>query len=261
MALGVVLVGVLGLLVALFIFRDLPGEQSVDEALEEFRGDGADDRGPDDGLPPAGVYRSTGEGEAALASLGLSQQDGPEVPITVTHEGDGCWSLEMSLNEDHRQINHLCLQDDGTIVEMTGETEQRWDLGAVDQTNHTEFICDPPAVVVDPSAEPGDSWPQACTGTNTGVEGSTRSAGPYTYVGEEQLEVGGEAVATYHYRQERTISGSQEGDQVVDHWYTVDSGLLVREERRSEVSSDSPVGAIAYTEEGSWQLTSLEPET
>jgi hypothetical protein len=253
--------GGLAVLLVLFLTRDEPGEQSVDEAVEEFRGEEGEDGGDSLDRPAAGVYAAEGEGEAALSPLGISQQDGPDVPITVRHEPEGCWSLEISLNEDHRQINHLCPDADGRLVEAHSETEQRWDLGAMSLDNVTEFVCDPPAVVVDPSAQPGDAWEQRCEGTSTGVSGATTSAGPYRFEGEEDLEVADVTVTTRRYRQERTITGSQDGTQVVHHWYDAASGLLVREERSSEVGSDSPVGTITYTEEGWWQLTSLEPRT
>lgn len=251
-----------GGLALLFVARDQPGEQSLDEAVEEFRGGGAAEQSSSDGRPAAGVYLAEGEGEASLASFGLSQQDGPEIPITVVHDADeACWSLEMSLNQEHRQTNHFCRTDEGAVVEVRSSTEQQWDLGAFVQDNLTEFACEPPLVVDDPDANPGDSWPLSCSGTNSGIPGSTTSTGRSSFVGEDELEVGGQAVATHHHRQERTLSGSQTGDQVVEHWYAVDTGLLVREERRSEVGSDSPVGTVTYTEDGWWQLTSLRPRT
>jgi hypothetical protein len=245
----------------LFTLRDRPDEQSVDDAVEEFRGDEGTAQVPGSDRPEAGVYSAEGDGSSALGLLGLTQSDGPSIPITVVHEDDGCWSLEMALNEAHRQVNRLCRLEDGSIVEPTSETEQEWDLGATTQDNHTTFSCDEPATVDDPDAEPGDRWPLRCTGTNSGVPGETISEGPTTFVGEEVLEVDGDLVTTRHLRQQRTITGSQEGDQVIDHWYAADTGLLVREERRSEVASDSPVGSISYAEEGWWQLTSLSPRT
>lgn len=261
--LGVLVLAVVGG-VLLFVTRDQPGEHSVDDALEEFRGDGGPD-GDDDlahTRPAPGVYPAEGEGEAALGLLGLTQSDGPSIPVTVAHESDGCWSVAIALNQAHRQVNRLCRDDDdGAILDAGGETQQAWDLGAVTQDNRTEFGCEEPAVVDDPDAEPGASWTLTCTGTNTGIDGATTSSGPTTFVGVEGLDVGGEQVQTRHLRQERTLTGAQEGEQVVDHWYAVDTGMLVREERRSAVTSQSPVGAISYTEEGWWQLTSLEPRT
>jgi hypothetical protein len=260
---GVLLLVVVVGVGVLFATRDQPDEQSVDDAVDEFRDDDADGQGPasSDARPDPGVYSAEGEGSAALGLLGLTQTDGPSIPITVVHEGSGCWSVEMALNEAHRQVNHLCRAEDGSIVEASSETEQQWDLGAATQDNRTSFTCEEPATVDDPAVAPGDTWELTCTGTNSGVEGTTTSVGPTTFVGEEVLDVDGESVATRHVRQERTITGSQEGDQQVDHWYAVDTGMLVREERRSDVASDSPVGSISYAEQGWWQLTSLEPRT
>lgn len=260
-AAALVLVLAAGGVITLYVVRDRPGEQSVDDMLDEFRDGGDDgDGGSAEDRPPAGVYEAEGEGEATLSLLGLAQQDGPSIPITVTHDEPGCWSVLIDLNDAHRQTNRYCRTDDGRVVEGHSETDQEWDLGAVTQENHTEFTCEPDTLRLDPDAEPGQTWPHRCTGENTGVSGTTTSEGTYTYVGEDELEVDGEAVAVEHYRQQRTISGAQEGEQTVDHWYTPD-GLLVREERTSQVRSDSPIGAITYADDGWWQLISLTPRT
>jgi hypothetical protein len=66
-------------------------------------------------------------------------------------------------------------------------------------------------------------------------------------------------VDVHHYRQERTLTGAQEGVDLVDIWLAAESGLPVRMGRDVEVETDSPVGAITYTESGQWELTALTP--
>ena len=93
------------------------------------------------------------------------------------------------------------------------------------------------------------------------MSGVTRTDGSYTFVGEERLLIGSEEVSTYHYRQARTITGAQTGEQEVELWTEVDNGLPVRSERSFRVDSSSPVGTITYTESGWWQLSSRRPTT
>jgi hypothetical protein len=72
------------------------------------------------------------------------------------------------------------------------------------------------------------------------------------------LTVDGVAVDAWHFRQDRTITGAQEGGKTAEMWFRED-GLLLRSERDIEVRSPSPVGDITYTETGSVELTGLEP--
>jgi len=111
----------------------------------------------------------------------------------------------------------------------------------------------PPA----PPAE-GTTTEQSCSGTNSALEGETTSSGPSLYVGPATITVDGEDVQTMHFQSERSLTGSQEGQEHTEAWFR-DDGLLVRYQRDIEVRTDSPVGAITYTETGSFQLSRLEP--
>jgi hypothetical protein len=240
----------------LFATREDPEAKDLGEAVDEFR-PSEDDAAAG---PEPGVYEAAGEGREAISFPPVSQRDGEVVPVTVEPVAEGCWTVTVDYNEAHRQDWTFC-PDDGAVVDRGGQTYQRWDFGATKVENTSTFTCDPPAVMIDPDADPGDSWPQSCTGTNTQADGESTSAGPHAFVDVEALEIGGDAVQTRHYRQERTISGAQAGTDVVHFWFAVDDHLPVRMEREVRIDSDSPVGTVTYTEEGSWQLTSLVPAT
>jgi hypothetical protein len=255
---GLAVTVVLGVaaLVGLFLLREDPGAKDVDQAIDEFRSTSAT-AGSGGPRPAAGVYRSSAEGDAELSFPPIDQVDGDVVPLTLEHLADGCWRITVDFNEWHSQSWDHCVVD-GRILERGGQTVQRWDVGAATLDNTSTFTCDPPIVLVDPTATPGASWPQSCAGTNSAIAGTTTSAGPYTYVGPDELEIGGQPVEVHHYVQERAITGSQEGRNIVDYWFAED-GLPVRMERTVDVATDSPVGAITYRESGWWELTSLEP--
>jgi len=72
--------------------------------------------------------------------------------------------------------------------------------------------------------------------------------------------VGDVRVPAYHFRQERTLTGSQTGSQTTDQWFARETGLPLRNERKVTVHANTVVGSITYTETGRFQLTSLQPQ-
>ena len=78
-------------------------------------------------------------------------------------------------------------------------------------------------------------------------------------VGPEVLDVDGTSVPTFHYREDDVLTGAQRGTTRTDFWYSVDSFLLVAMDRSIDLRTDSPVGTVTYTEDGSWRLASLTP--
>jgi hypothetical protein len=252
-------VAAIAIVVAVFVLREDPGAKPVDEAIEEFRTDEDSSSANVDAslTPPAGVYTATGEGQESLSFPPISQTDGAVMPATVTHHPDGCWTFTLDYNEAHTQTWRYCIDESNrTLVEQGGQTFQRWDLGALTVENTSTFVCDPPAFAFDPDAIPATEWNQRCEGTNSQTAGVTVSVGPYVFLEAETLTVGGDDIATHHYRQTRTLSGAQTGTQTAEIWIAVDDGLPLRIERAVELDSSSPVGTITYTENGWWQLTS-----
>ncbi len=252
---------VLGGLVAgwlLLLNRDTR-PKTVEEAVEEFRAEGGTTEGEDVALrPSAGVYRYEGSGSERIDIPPASHSQGPEIPATVTHEDDGCWTFEIAFSVDHWQDYSYCSRD-GELLELGGRTFQRWDFVATTVDSLTTFECDPPEVMLRPDLEPGDTWEQSCEGEGDRVDGVTVSAGPIEYLGEETLVVGDESVRAHHLRRMREISGAQSGEDVVDFWFAVDDGLPLRNERTITVRSGSPIGTVTFTEEGEFMLTSLTP--
>ena len=55
----------------------------------------------------------------------------------------------------------------------------------------------------------------------------------------------------------RNLGGAQSGTEEVDTWFDASTGLPVRNSRLITVRSDTVLGAITYTEEGSFTLASL----
>jgi hypothetical protein len=255
--LGVVLLGAVALVV--LWRRSGAHEASTEGARERFRASSSTLAPRARVLrPPAGVYLYRGSGTEQLSLPPKSQHQGPAMPATVTHRADGCWTFRIDYNSAHWQTWRYCPRDGG-LVEMGGETFERWDFVFTTYDSTSTFTCEPPAVTIRASMKPGDRWQQRCTGTSSGTEGVGTTSGPYTFVGEEALAVGTTSVAAYHFRQERTMGGSQTGTQRADLWFAVKDGMPLKNVREQTVRTDTVVGTSTYTERGTFELTSLTP--
>ena len=259
-ALGIAVVVAVGVVGVLFATREDPGAKSVEEAIEELASDTTQPGGAMLAGPAPGVYPAEGEGREAISTPPVAQTDGVVIPVSVERVEGDCWRVTVDYNEAHWQDWRFC-PDGDVVVDEGGTTYQRWDFGALTVENETVFVCDPPPLMIDPAAEPGASWDQTCVGTSSQVSGEATSSGPYRFEGRDELTVAGQVVPVRHYRQERTLSGAQSGSTVLDVWFAEADGLPVRMAREVAIDSSSPVGTVAYTESGWWQLTTLTPAT
>lgn len=248
-------------LVSLFVFRDNPGAKSLDDALQAFRnGDtsAVESLGAVVTRPPAGVYRADASGKASISFPPTSQSYGASAPITVTHQGDNCWTTTVDFNTAFQQRWDYCI-DNGVLTEHGNHTVTGWDLGATSITNVSEFICTPPGAIIKSGERRDEVSTYSCTGTSDNIDGTTDSAVTFESLGTASLEIDAVALPTFHYRESDTLSGPQRGTTTIDYWYSVQSMLLVRMERHINLRTESPVGEVTYKEDGEWQLSSLTP--
>lgn len=232
-------------------------EVAVSDRIEGYREQAGSDQ-PSEFLRPAtGVYTFEASGNEELSVLGTTQRWGPTMPATVTRDGR-CWTLRIDFSTNHWSENRYC-PSGGRLLSPGNLGYQGFDFGPTVIGETSEFTCDPPTEVIRVAAEPGDSWDAACDGTSESGTTSVTSAGTNTFVGIEELTVGGQVVATLHYREERTLSGSQDGRGTTHNWYAVTDGMLVRSRRTNRVTSPSPVGDVVYVERGAFTLTDLRP--
>ena len=209
-------------------------------------------------VPATGVYRYQGTGTEHLDKPPRTQPQGPDIPGTVTGLGDGCWRLRVDYSNNHWQSWDYC--STGTaLTETAGAFHQRIDLGPVSVDTSSTYVCDPPADAIRPTQTAGDRWRQACRGRSTASDGDVASAGPYTFVGEEPIDIGRREVVTLHYHRVRTLTGGQRGTEEVDTWFDATTGLPVRNSRVITVHSDSVFGSVTYTERGTFTLVSSTP--
>ena len=209
--------------------------------------------------PAAGVYAYRGTGTEQLSVPPKNQAQGPEMPATVTHRRDGCWTFRMDYSSQHWQTWIYC-PSAGGLVELGGQTFERWDFVFTKYDSTSTFTCAPASVAIRGSMHAGDQWQQRCRGTSSGTKGAATTTGPYTFLGDDTVDVGGTRVPAYHFRQVRTLSGSQTGNQTAELWFAKSDGLPLRNVRDATVRTDTVVGTSTYTEHGSFRLLSLRPQ-
>lgn len=208
--------------------------------------------------PQQGVYLYRGGGTDRLDKPPMEQAEGPQMPATVAHRPDGCWTFRIDYSTNHWQTWIYCPRSDGGLDEKGGQSYQRWELGAFSIESTSDFDC-ADAVTIRSHQQPGDSWNQTCTGRSTSTDGTAVSSGPLTFVGSEQLSIGGEEVDAFHYRRERSMTGAQEGDERAEVWFAADTGMPLRNDRTIQASTSTVIGRVTYSEVANFELTSTTP--
>lgn len=256
---GVVLV--VGAATAWLLFGgDDPRPVTVEEARERTEGSTVSTAPEGEfGPPPAGVYLYEGEGSEDTSFPPLTESQGPTMPATITPDGSGCWRFRIDYNSHHWQDWRYCADPSG-IVSTGGTTFARREFGTFAANNTSTFTCSKNETMLWAGMQVDEFREGTCTGTSDLMDGSTTSSSRTTYVGDEDIDVGGETVRARHLRYDNEISGSQEGSERSDWWVDPLTMLPIRFER--DLSVDTKLGTlrIAYTEVTSFELTSLTPE-
>ena len=248
-------------LISLFVFRDNPGAKSLDDALQAFRdGDTSaiESLGAVVVRPPTGVYRADASGKASISFPPTSQSYGASAPVTVTHQGENCWSTTVDFNTAFQQRWNYCI-DNGVLTEHSNYTTTGWDLGATSITNISQFDCSPPGEIIKTGERRDEVSTYNCVGTSDSISGTTNSVVTFESLGTAALTIDAMTVPAFHYRESDVLSGPQRGTTTIDYWYSVENMLLLRMERQINLRTDSPVGEVTYKEDGEWQLSSLTP--
>ena len=261
LGLSLVVVAGVAVVVVAYLLRTPPAPQTVDSALDEFRKTSTSSPGADGFIRPAeGVYEARGSGREEISAPPNAQEDGATMPVTVSSLDDGCWGWRIDYNVAHWHEFDFC--PDGADLLLTAQRNfQAWNFGVSGVENFGDYTCEPPAPIVAADAEAGDVFNHHCTGTNTAVPGLGVSDGPSEIVGFETLTIGGEKVSAIRQKRRTTLSGAQRGQVDEEWWYEEKTGLPLKSIRRYRLETDSLIGAIAYSEDGSWELASVEPRT
>ena len=245
-----------------YLFRSHPGAKSVDSAVDELRSSTSlEGSGTASFARPAvGVYQAAGEGSEHISTPPNSQDDGAVMPITVRYLPDGCWTWHIDYNSAHWHEFDFCPKGNELLL-VAQRNYQAWDFGAMKIDNTGTYTCEPAAPIVVEDPQPGERFEHHCSGDNTAAPGDSISAGPAIIVGTETLTIDGAEVPAVHQTRTQQMSGTQSGQVTEEWWFAPDTGLPLRAERHYKIDSPSVIGKVSYTEDGSWQLSSLVPRT
>ena len=201
--------------------------------------------------PPPGVYRYVTAGSESLSLLGATRRYPAETTRTVRH-GAGCsWSMRLALLAEHEEEHFVC--SSSTVLNVTGNTTKVSWFGFSSTVN---LVCDPPFREADRAAPPGTSTPFACR------QGAESTFGGTTTIGaEEAVTVGGVARRAWRVLVNGVFEGQTRGTVTVTLLIDTEDGLVLFEQRTSDLTQRSPVGDVAYRQQVSLTLSSVSPST
>lgn len=238
----IVLAGVVTWLVA---FRDTAEPVTVDEAVMSFRTE--TDPTPTGPSPiPEGVYVYSTKGfERTDALTGATHRYPRRSTITVVAMGCGV-SLTWRVLRGRSTEWIYCTSPEG--FDLAVQDERHTFFG---RTERTTYVCEDTPIRL--AVVPFDPWTVSCT------TGTTDETGSGEFVRTERLEIGGDPVLAERWRKTTSFDGSIRGTARHDLWFDPGTGVPVRVVMVSATANDSPVGEVAYEEEVTLQLRSLEP--
>jgi len=203
-------------------------------------------------LPADGVYVYDTSGFEETDALGGVRRDYPsQSTLTVQHTDCG-WTMRWQpLNERFDEWAACAEGAQRTMERYTTYHEfygkgQRDDFDCVQNGQRSQWL---PA-----AREPGTTWTWHCENETSAADSAA------SVVAIETIDVGGTVVEAVHVRYDNTLSGGNDGRQVLEFWCHPDTGLPVRMVQQIDVRGDSPFGKINYREEYTLELTSLEPQ-
>lgn len=254
-----VLVVLVGVAVVSYLLRSKPGARSLKTAGRAFQATTTTIPTPKAfALPPAGVYRASGSGYEHVALPPDTINDSSAMPVTVSYLANGCWRWHIDYNTAHWHEYDFCPRD-GRLLLTAQRNSLTVSLGLTSISNLAQFTCNPPSPIAVEQPRVGEVFAHKCTGTNTAVSGTSTASGPVTIVGVTTLDIGGTPVQAIEMTRRQKITGGQSGTLDEKWWFAASTGMPLAETRNYHLSTASPVGAISYTEIGSWRLDSMKP--
>lgn len=253
------LVVILALAAGSFVFRSQPGPRSISSAARAFAATTTTVPDPKAfALPPAGVYQASGSGFERIAVPSDTINDSAVMPVSVSYLPGGCWRWRLDFNTAHWHEYDFC-PTDGRLLLQSQKNSLTLNFGFVSISNLAQFTCSPPSPIVVESPRAGEVFPFRCTGSNSGVAGTTTVSGLVRVIGLRSLQVGARTVQSIEMNRQQTIAGGQSGTLNETWWFATTSGMPLAEARDYHLTTSSPIGNIAYVETGSWHLDSMVP--
>lgn len=204
--------------------------------------------------PPEGiyVYDVTGSDRVNTPFGSPQQPYGPTATLAVSYVGADCFEMSFSFRNEYSEMMRMCVIGLDYVQDL-GTRSQRFAVGSA----ATTVKCSPGDAYFTTAPSPALRV-HDCAGDNTDSRsgGSKfRVAGPYRFVGDENVDVKGVAVPTRHFKGDKGVSGAQNGSNVADWYFGAADGVLVRFVRKIDINFNSPIGQVKYLEEVTMTLS------
>ena len=196
------------------------------------------------GLPAPGVYRYQTTGGEKVSFLNYTRAYTAVTHRVVTRHGCGIREEQVFLVQ-HVEYYDRC---GGQLVGYGTDIAFWWTHGTQD------FACT------------GGSFDGAQVKAGEPVkwechDDDTRAAQTTENLGDEDVSVDGKSMPARHTRWTTVFDGATKGAAVVDDWFDVESGLVLRETRNIGLRVGSPfIGSIAYLDVSEYTLLSTTPD-
>lgn len=214
---------------------------------------GAEAAAPGLSRPPSGTYTYAATGGDSLAPFNFKATY-TTAKVTVEDDGEGCFKQTITLRDGYNETLNECVIG-SDIVHKTGVRSQSFPLVGTATTNQT---CDPGDVYFSLNRAPNQTWNHTCLGTSSDTKSggsSFTTAGSFRFVADETLTVMNAPVSVAHYRDERSVTGSQTGANTADWYFDTKTGVIVKLVRDVQIQYKSVIGTITYTETVTMTLT------
>jgi hypothetical protein len=241
--LGLAIAVVLGL--GLFMLAGTVWEGAVDraQAVSRFRAAGPAAAEPVPGLPEPGVYAYRTTGGERVSFLDYERAYTSTTYRIVTRQGCGVREEQYFLVQ-HVEYYDRC----GPRLASYGTDIAFWWTHGTQAFKCTGGSFDASDLPVLGQVE----W--ECRDEDTVAHQVT------AYLGDERVVVDGQPVDARHVRWRTVFDGATKGAAVVEDWFAVDTGLVLRETRNIGLRVGSPfIGDISYIDVSTYELESTTP--
>jgi hypothetical protein len=223
------------------LLHDSTRALTLADAVHAFRQSG----GSADAL--AGVYPLATAGTESVDALGGAQHRYPaRTGLTVRRVGCGVELRWDGLSTRHT-VWTLCASPEGWQLRTSDQTHAFFG-----QSDRTVYDCGTTPLVPN-AAAPGTTWPLRCRSAKD------RQLGTVTFVGSDDVAVGGKTIRAAHVRVVGDISGGDSGRDTSDWWFDPATALPVRIELTSRSSRKLLIGRVNYREDAKLLLLSGTP--
>ena len=221
-----------------------PGEVGVDETVETFREQAADEVVIE--TPVDGVYVYDTSGMEQVDVLGGDSHEYPaETAMTVTTEGCGVRMTWAPL-DGRSETMSVCRRDGGIALRESTTVHSFFR-----QTAETVYSCDASVWWAPP--EGITEWDGQCTSPERTTHRVAR------VVSTDSLVIDGEARDAVHVRYTDTLTGTSTGTVTGELWLDRRTGLILRQRTKVDSRNDTVVGEVVFVEELELTLRSVEP--